>query len=198
MVKKVSISSTVSDAAGDTALHETYQKPVYDSQRHSFQGRTRFYTFLLFQTDTRHGNVYAQAYKISGTQPRAEYHRIRRKRYGHLHYFRQPGNAAGIQEPFDQHRKLMYQMKDNPKAKGPRRQLKVLLDELGVEFPKEYSSFKPRRRDPLDTMDISCQIVHTRQVGIPATQETSAVRGTGRPSQQQWFNEEELKKLLKR
>lgn len=102
------------------------------------------------------------------------------------------------QEPFDQHRKLMYQMKDNPKAKGPRRQLKVLLDELGVEFPKEYSSFKPRRRDPLDTMDISCQIVHTRQVGIPATQETSAVRGTGRPSQQQWFNEEELKKLLKR
>ena len=101
-------------------------------------------------------------------------------------------------ETCDQHRKLMYQMKDNPKAKGPRRQLKVLLDELGVEFPKEYSSFKPRRRDPLDTMDISCQIVHTRQVGIPATQETSAVRGTGRPSQQQWFNEEELKKLLKR
>ena len=102
------------------------------------------------------------------------------------------------QEPFDHHRKLRYQMKDNPKEKGPRRQLKVLLDELGVEFPKEYSSFKPRRRDPLDTMDISCQIVHTRQVGIPATQETSAVRGTGRPSQQQWFNEEELKKLLKR
>jgi len=47
-------------------------------------------------------------------------------------------------------------------------------------------------------MDISCQIVHTRQMGIPATQETSVVRGTGRPSQQQWFNEEELKKLLKR
>ncbi|WP_455586868.1 hypothetical protein [Bacteroides sp.] len=101
------------------------------------------------------------------------------------------------QEPFDKHRKLMYLIKNNPKAKEPRRQLQDIVDKLGIDFPKEYSSITPRRKDPLDRMDISCQIVHTKQLEIPNAGNISAW-GTGRPSQRLWFNEDDTKNSLKK
>lgn len=102
------------------------------------------------------------------------------------------------QEPFDKHRKLMYLIKENPKAKEPRRQLKIMTDKLGIAFPPEYSSIQPRRKDPLDNMDIYCQIVHNRQPSTSRTGSTAAARISGRPSQQQWINEDDIKKLLKK
>lgn len=99
------------------------------------------------------------------------------------------------QEPFDKRRKLMYLIKEHPNAKGPRRQLKLLMEELGLDFPKEYSSIKPRRKDPMQAMQTACEKAQMRQVRMP---ETGTTIGCGRPSQQQWINESDIKKLLKK
>lgn len=99
------------------------------------------------------------------------------------------------QEPFDKRRKLMYLIKEHPNAKEPRRQLKLLMEELGLDFPKEYSSIKPRRKDPMQAMQTACEKAQMRQVRMP---ETGTTIGCGRPSQQQWINESDIKKLLKK
>jgi len=99
------------------------------------------------------------------------------------------------QEPFDKRRKLMYLIKEHPNAKEPRRQLKLLMEELGLDFPKEYSSIKPRRKDPMQAMQTACEKAQMRQVRMP---ETGTTIGYGRPSQQQWINESDIKKLLKK
>lgn len=99
------------------------------------------------------------------------------------------------QEPFDKRRKLMYLIKEHPNAKEPRRQLKLLMEELGLDFPKEYSSIKPRRKDPMQAMQTACEKAQMRQVKMP---ETGTTIGCGRPSQQQWINESDIKKLLKK
>ena len=97
------------------------------------------------------------------------------------------------QEPFDKRRKLMYLIKEHPNAKEPRRQLKLLMEELGLDFPKEYSSIKPRRKDPMQAMQTACEKAQMRQVRMP---ETGTTIGYGRPSKQQWINESDIKKLL--
>ena len=97
------------------------------------------------------------------------------------------------QEPFDKRRKLMYLIKEHPNAKEPRRQLKLLMEELGLDFPKEYSSIKPRRKDPMQAMQTACEKAQMRQVRMS---ETGTTIGCGRPSQQQWINESDIKKLL--
>lgn len=99
------------------------------------------------------------------------------------------------QEPFDKRRKLMYLIKEHPNAKEPRRQLKLLMEELGLDFPKEYSSIKPRRKDPMQAMQTACEKAQMRQVRMS---ETGTTIGCGRPSQQQWINESDIKKLLKK
>ena len=99
------------------------------------------------------------------------------------------------QEPFDKRRKLMYLIKEHPNAKEPRRQLKLLMEELGLDFPKEYSSIKPRRKDPMQAMQTACEKAQMRQVRMP---ETGTTIGYGRPSKQQWINESDIKKLLKK
>lgn len=99
------------------------------------------------------------------------------------------------QEPFDKRRKLMYLIKEHPNAKEPRRQLKLLMEELGLDFPKEYSSIKPRRKDPMQAMQTACEKAQMRQVRMP---ETGTTIGCGRPSQQKWINESDIKKLLKK
>ena len=99
------------------------------------------------------------------------------------------------QEPFDKRRKLMYLIKEHPNAKEPRRQLKLLMEELGLDFPKEYSSIKPRRKDPMQAMQTACEKAQMRQVRMP---ETGTTIGCERPSQQQWINESDIKKLLKK
>ena len=99
------------------------------------------------------------------------------------------------QEPFDKRRKLMYLIKEHPNAKEPRRQLKLLMEELGLDFPKEYSSIKPRRKDPMQAMQTACEKAQLRQVRMP---ETGTTIGYGRPSKQQWINESDIKKLLKK
>lgn len=99
------------------------------------------------------------------------------------------------QEPFDKRRKLMYIIKEHPNAKEPRRQLKLLMEELGIEFPKEYSSIKPHRKDPMQAMQTACEKAQMRQVKMP---DTATAIGHGRPSQQQWINESDIKKLLKK
>ena len=99
------------------------------------------------------------------------------------------------QEPFDKRRKLMYLIKEHPNAKEPRRQLKLLMEELGLDFPKEYSSIKPRRKDPMQAMQTACEQAQMRPVRMP---ETGTTIGCGRPSQQQWINESDIKKLLKK
>ena len=99
------------------------------------------------------------------------------------------------QEPFDKRRKLMYLIKERPNAKEPRRQLKLLMEELGLDFPKEYSSIKPRRKDPMQAMQTACEKAQMRQVRMP---ETGTTIGCGRPSKQQWINESDIKKLLKK
>lgn len=99
------------------------------------------------------------------------------------------------QEPFDKRRKLMYLIKEHPNAKEPRRQLKLLMEELGLDFPKEYSCIKPRRKDPMQAMQTACEKAQMRQVRMP---ETGTTIGCGRPSQQQWINESDIKKLLKK
>ena len=99
------------------------------------------------------------------------------------------------QEPFDKRRKLMYLIKERPNAKEPRRQLKLLMEELGLDFPKEYSSIKPRRKDPMQAMQTACEKAQMRQVRMP---ETGTTIGYGRPSKQQWINESDIKKLLKK
>lgn len=99
------------------------------------------------------------------------------------------------QEPFDKRRKLMYLIKEHPNAKEPRRQLKLLMEELGLDFPKEYSSIKPRRKDPMQAMQTACEKAQMRQMRMP---ETGTTIGCGRPSKQQWINESDIKKLLKK
>ena len=99
------------------------------------------------------------------------------------------------QEPFDKRRKLMYLIKEHPNAKEPRRQLKLLMEELGLDFPKEYSSINPRRKDPMQAMQTACEKAQMRQVRMP---ETGTTIGYGRPSKQQWINESDIKKLLKK
>ena len=99
------------------------------------------------------------------------------------------------QEPFDKRRKLMYLIKEHPNAKEPRRQLKLLMEELGLDFPTEYSSIKPRRKDPMQAMQTACEKAQMRQVRMP---ETGTTIGCGRPSKQQWINESDIKKLLKK
>ena len=99
------------------------------------------------------------------------------------------------QEPFDKRRKLMYLIKEHTNAKEPRRQLKLLMEELGLDFPKEYSSIKPRRKDPMQAMQTACEKAQMRQVRMP---ETGTTIGCGRPSKHQWINESDIKKLLKK
>ncbi len=99
------------------------------------------------------------------------------------------------QEPFDKRRKLMYLIKEHPNAKEPRRQLKLLMEELGLDFPKEYSSITPRRKDPMQAMQTACEKAQMRQVRMP---DMGSTIGCGRPSQQQWINESDIKKLLKK
>ena len=99
------------------------------------------------------------------------------------------------QEPFDKRRKLMYLIKEHPNAKEPRRQLKLLMEELGLDFPTEYSSIKPRRKDPMQAMQTACEKAQMRQVRMP---ETGTTIGCGRPAKQQWINESDIKKLLKK
>ena len=79
------------------------------------------------------------------------------------------------QEPFDKRRKLMYLIKEHPNAKEPRRQLKLLMEELGLDFPKEYSSIKPRRKDPMQAMQTACEKAQMRQVRMPETGTTIGI-----------------------
>lgn len=98
------------------------------------------------------------------------------------------------QEPFDRMRALMYQIKDNPKAKQAYSQLKKELEATGLRFPPEYASIKPRRKDSKEYLNTVIALKKMKDVKVKPESNI----GNGRPSQQSWISEADIKKLLKK
>ena len=101
------------------------------------------------------------------------------------------------QEPFDKRRDLMYQIKDNPKAKKAYQQLEAELKEAGLRFPEEYASIKARREAPEESVQTTIALHEMRKVKVADTKSQPKL-GSARPSQQSWISEADLKKLLKK